>query len=187
MGRNNRGPVPLWQFALYIAVLGIISMLLAPLTTLWWIIAVLGVLAPVVLAVIQSRDYQERSAKEAPEAPRVADTSQVDSDGPVECPALDGGALDTGTAAGGLAVAALASSLSEREREVLAQLAAGKTNAEVARALFISVGTVKSHSANIYRKLDARNRTEAVARARELGLLQERQPGKENEILPSSE
>ncbi len=61
--------------------------------------------------------------------------------------------------------------LSERELEVLRLLASGKTNSEAARDLFVSVGTVKSHSGNIYRKLGARNRAEAVARARRLGLL----------------
>ena len=61
--------------------------------------------------------------------------------------------------------------LSQRELEVLDLLAMGKTNSEVARDLFVSVGTVKSHSGNIYRKLGARNRTEALARARELDLI----------------
>ena len=61
--------------------------------------------------------------------------------------------------------------LSERELEVLGLLASGKTNSEVARDLFVSVGTVKSHTGNIYRKLGARNRTEALARARDLGVL----------------
>jgi DNA-binding CsgD family transcriptional regulator len=61
--------------------------------------------------------------------------------------------------------------LSERELEVLNLLASGKTNSEGARDLFVSVGTVKSHTGNIYRKLDARNRAEALARARELGLI----------------
>ena len=61
--------------------------------------------------------------------------------------------------------------LSERELEVLTLLASGKTNSEVARDLFVSVGTVKSHTGNIYRKLEARNRTEALTRARELKLL----------------
>ena len=61
--------------------------------------------------------------------------------------------------------------LSERELEVLTLLASGRTNSEVARDLFVSVGTVKSHTGNIYRKLDAKNRTEAIARARELALL----------------
>lgn len=62
--------------------------------------------------------------------------------------------------------------LSERELEVLSLLASGKTNSEVARDLFVSVGTVKSHTGNIYRKLGAKNRAEALARARELGVLQ---------------
>lgn len=61
--------------------------------------------------------------------------------------------------------------LSEREMEVLHSLASGRTNSEVARDLFISVGTVKSHTNNIYRKLGARNRTGALARARALDLL----------------
>jgi DNA-binding NarL/FixJ family response regulator len=62
--------------------------------------------------------------------------------------------------------------LSKREREVLSLLASGRTNSEVARELFVSVGTVKSHTGNIYRKLEAKNRAEALARARELELLQ---------------
>jgi ATP/maltotriose-dependent transcriptional regulator MalT len=61
--------------------------------------------------------------------------------------------------------------LSERELEVLSLLASGKTNSEVAGDLFVSVGTVKSHTGNIYRKLGARNRTEALTRAREFGLI----------------
>jgi ATP/maltotriose-dependent transcriptional regulator MalT len=61
--------------------------------------------------------------------------------------------------------------LSERELEVLALLASGRTNAEIARDLFVAMGTVKSHAGNIYRKLDARNRAEALTRARKLQLL----------------
>ena len=61
--------------------------------------------------------------------------------------------------------------LSERELEVLTLLASGRTNSEVAGDLFVSVGTVKSHTGNIYRKLNAKNRAEAIARARELELL----------------
>jgi DNA-binding NarL/FixJ family response regulator len=57
------------------------------------------------------------------------------------------------------------------EREVLTLLASGRTNSEIARTLFVAVGTVKSHVNNIYRKLDARNRAEAVTRARESNLL----------------
>jgi len=61
--------------------------------------------------------------------------------------------------------------LSERELEVLSLLASGKTNSEVAGDLFVSVGTIKSHTGNIYRKLGAKNRAGALARARELGLI----------------
>ena len=61
--------------------------------------------------------------------------------------------------------------LSERELEVLNLLASGRTNSEVAKNLFVSVGTVKSHTGNIYRKLGAKNRAEALARAREVELL----------------
>lgn len=61
--------------------------------------------------------------------------------------------------------------LSEREMEVLQLVAQGKGNKEIARELVVAAGTVKAHTASIYRKLEAGNRTEAVARARILGLL----------------
>jgi LuxR family maltose regulon positive regulatory protein len=61
--------------------------------------------------------------------------------------------------------------LSERELEVLRLLAAGLSNKEIAQTLVIAVGTVKNHLKNIYSKLDVRNRTQAVDRAREFGLL----------------
>jgi len=61
--------------------------------------------------------------------------------------------------------------LSERELEVLQLIALGKTNPEIARQLVVAPGTVKAHTAAIYRKLDVANRTEAVAHARQLGLL----------------
>lgn len=61
--------------------------------------------------------------------------------------------------------------LTERELEVIQLLALGKTNTQIACQLIIASGTVKAHAASIYRKLDAANRTEAVARARELGIL----------------
>jgi non-specific serine/threonine protein kinase len=61
--------------------------------------------------------------------------------------------------------------LSPREAEVLRLLAAGKTNPEIADALFIGRGTVRTHVSNILGKLDARTRTEAAAIARERGLL----------------
>jgi LuxR family maltose regulon positive regulatory protein len=56
--------------------------------------------------------------------------------------------------------------LSLREREVLRKLAEGRSNQEIARELFISIATVKTHLIHIYRKLGARTRTEALAQAR---------------------
>jgi DNA-binding CsgD family transcriptional regulator len=61
--------------------------------------------------------------------------------------------------------------LSSRELEVLHQLAAGRTNAEIAKALFVAPGTVKAHLNHIFRKLEAASRLQAVAHAREAGLL----------------
>ncbi len=58
---------------------------------------------------------------------------------------------------------------SGREMEVLALVAAGESNREIAGRLFVSTSTVKTHVNNLYRKLDAHGRTQAVARARELG------------------
>ncbi len=61
--------------------------------------------------------------------------------------------------------------LSQRELEVLQLMSLGRTNQEIARQLIVAPGTVKAHAASIYRKLDAGNRTEAVARARQLGII----------------
>ena len=60
--------------------------------------------------------------------------------------------------------------LSEREREVLTLMAKGATNREIAARLYLSPHTVKEHTSSLYRKLKARNRTEAVQRAERLGL-----------------
>jgi len=68
--------------------------------------------------------------------------------------------------------AGLVEPLSERELEVLQLLAEGCTNREIGERLYISLSTVKGHISNINGKLLARNRTEAVARVRQLGILQ---------------
>ena len=67
--------------------------------------------------------------------------------------------------------AGLADSLSGRELEVLRLLAAGKSNQQIADELVVTLATVKSHVGHILGKLAAANRTQAVARARVLGLL----------------
>jgi len=61
--------------------------------------------------------------------------------------------------------------LSEREIEVLHLIAEGLTNQEIASRLFLSLNTVKVHTRNIYGKLGINNRTQAVTRARALGIL----------------
>ncbi|MGI8714820.1 MAG: LuxR C-terminal-related transcriptional regulator [Solirubrobacteraceae bacterium] len=61
--------------------------------------------------------------------------------------------------------------LSEREREVLGLIASGSTNREIAQTLYLSPHTVKEHTSALYRKLNARNRAEAVQRAQRMGLL----------------
>ena len=61
--------------------------------------------------------------------------------------------------------------LTPRELEVLRLLAEGASNGEIARRLIVSLGTVKKHTANIFGKLQARSRTQAVARARALDLV----------------
>ncbi|MCC7207106.1 MAG: LuxR family transcriptional regulator, partial [Anaerolineae bacterium] len=66
-----------------------------------------------------------------------------------------------------------ADTLSEREMDVLRLLASGASNQDIMDALVISLGTVKSHVNHIMGKLDAQNRTEAVAKARLLGILRE--------------
>ena len=65
----------------------------------------------------------------------------------------------------------LSEPLSDRELEVLGLVAAGKSNGEIASSLFVSLSTVKTHINNLYRKLGARSRTQAIARARELDLI----------------
>ena len=62
--------------------------------------------------------------------------------------------------------------LSARERGVLALVASGATNREIAERLFLSPHTVKEHTSALYRKLKVRNRAEAVRRAQRLGLIE---------------
>jgi two-component system, NarL family, response regulator LiaR len=61
--------------------------------------------------------------------------------------------------------------VSERELEVLKCLARGLSNEEIAGQLFISLNTVKTHLSNLYFKLEVKRRTQAVEKARSLGLI----------------
>jgi LuxR family maltose regulon positive regulatory protein len=66
---------------------------------------------------------------------------------------------------------ALVEPLSEREVEVLSLVAEGLSNREIAQRLYLSLSTVKVHTHNIYGKLNVNNRTQAVAKAKALGIL----------------
>jgi LuxR family maltose regulon positive regulatory protein len=69
------------------------------------------------------------------------------------------------------ALAGMADPLTDREVEVLRLLAAGRSNQRIAHELVVALDTVKKHVTHVLGKLGAANRTEAVARARQLGLI----------------
>jgi LuxR family maltose regulon positive regulatory protein len=62
-------------------------------------------------------------------------------------------------------------SLSAREMEVLALIAEGKSNQEISAELYLALNTVKRHAYNIYAKLEVKKRTQAISKARQLGLI----------------
>lgn len=82
--------------------------------------------------------------------------------------AAAGAQLSPAAAPGGVP---LADPLSERELEVLRRLDSDLTGPELARQLFVSLNTLRTHTKRIFTKLDVNNRSAAVRRARELGLL----------------
>ncbi len=215
--REATSPWVNWQSALYVFVLGASCLVLVPLTSLWWIVLVMGTVIPLALAVLERADLilgrpddkkgKERELLEAlTEQGEITPTTAamrtsltvgesskmldaLAGKGYLKLQAEDGvmtyalRGRDRSLAPGEVSASPhltsqnnsdskrLEDPLSERELEVLALLASGRTNAEIAKDLFVAVGTVKSHVNNIYRKLDAGNRTEAVTQARELKLL----------------
>ena len=62
-------------------------------------------------------------------------------------------------------------SITPRELEVLLLIAQGLSNQEIAAHLFLSLNTVKTHASNVFAKLEAQRRTQAIQKAKELGLL----------------
>lgn len=63
------------------------------------------------------------------------------------------------------------SGVTKREYEVLGLIAEGLSNQEIADRLFVSTSTVKTHTSNLFLKLDASRRTEAIAKAREMRII----------------
>ena len=95
---------------------------------------------------------------------------------PLDCLARLQRAFDAGPSApdhrpGTAAVQGIVEPLTSRELEVLQMLAAGMSNQGIARQLVVSLDTVKKHVSHVLGKLGAASRTEAVARARQLGLI----------------
>ena len=137
------------------AVLGIALTLSDRGERAWWVVVLLGPIPIVALIVATGRFLRRASYGTAVGAARseIVSTGSTDPLRPA-VPDVQSGA-----------------DITDREREVLGLLATGRTQTEIARELFVAPGTVKAHVNNIYRKLGARNRTEALARARELGLI----------------
>lgn len=61
--------------------------------------------------------------------------------------------------------------LSRRELEVLQHMAEGLSNSEIAEKLFVSLNTVKTHTSKIFEKLDVKRRTQAVEKAKRIGII----------------
>jgi ATP/maltotriose-dependent transcriptional regulator MalT len=61
--------------------------------------------------------------------------------------------------------------ISKREWEVLSLMSEGLSNQEIAERLFVSLNTIKTHSSNLFEKLDVKRRTQAIEKAKRLGLL----------------
>jgi LuxR family maltose regulon positive regulatory protein len=85
--------------------------------------------------------------------------------------AFDGAAQPVSETKPASDVVSISSLLTSRELEILRLIAAGMRNQEIATQLFISTATVKRHIANIYNKLEATHRTDALKRASALNLL----------------
>ncbi|WP_158442470.1 response regulator transcription factor [Paenibacillus sp. JCM 10914] len=61
--------------------------------------------------------------------------------------------------------------MTNREQQILQLIAAGRSNEDIAKQLFLSQGTIKRYTHNLYQKLEVKSRVQAVARAQELNLL----------------
>ncbi|WP_081687752.1 helix-turn-helix transcriptional regulator [Glycomyces tenuis] len=134
----------------------------------WWLILIFGLLMPVI-AMAAVRGALIASGRGG-EAPSSVEHGAAASSVPPHHASV---ASDTDPVAesSGAPTRSVIEPLSPREIEVLEQLAAGRSNREIAVALYVAPGTVKAHLNHIFRKLQATSRLQAVAHARQAGLL----------------
>jgi DNA-binding NarL/FixJ family response regulator len=111
--------------------------------------------------------------KDTPSVQLVSALRSVASGDAVVSPSVTRRLLDRflGSAGGELRDAAMLEVLTDREREVLLLMAQGLSNTEIARKLFLSEATVKTHVGRVLSKLDLRDRVQAVVLAYETGLV----------------
>jgi DNA-binding NarL/FixJ family response regulator len=111
--------------------------------------------------------------KDTPSVQLVAALRSVASGDAVVSPSVTRRLLDRflGSAGGELRDASMLDALTDREREVLQLIAQGLSNTEIARKLFLSEATVKTHVGRVLAKLDLRDRVQAVVLAYETGLV----------------
>lgn len=132
-------------------------------------IAVYGAFLAVGTGVLQWLDYQHLARSRSTEIYMLLIAALFLAIGIFLGKRLFGIAAPPAAAGNPLAQAALG--ISPRELTVLQELAVGRSNKEIALALNVSPNTVKTHVAHLFDKLNARRRTDAINRARELGIV----------------
>ena len=152
LGCGSVAALLVWGLAILAVTAGI-----AGETAFWPLVPFFGTALPTLLVVLRYRDGRDALSARLPPLPPPGD------------PAVD--APEGGTEEPRGRPVPLREPLSEREREVLGLLAAGRTNKEIAGELFVAEGTVKAHVAGVYRKLRVHSRAEAVSRATDQNLL----------------